>query len=68
MNKAVQNTLLGVIATCLVLITARLYIPEAKANDSHVIERILYCIDGGSIQLSGDSDSLSGSFTTYCDG
>ena len=36
-------------------------IKPAKADDSHIIRRILFCIDGSSI-------SSSGSFSTYCNG
>ena len=36
-------------------------VSPAKADDTYVIQRILYCIDGSSINSSGK-------FTTYCDG
>ena len=55
-----QNTLLGIIAVCLVLITINLYIPDAKADDDYIISTILYCIDGSTIN--------GGSFSTYCNG
>ena len=35
-------------------------VPEAHADDDYVIKRILYCIDGSSIN--------GGTFITYCDG
>ena len=35
-------------------------VPEAHADDDYVIKRILYCIDGSSIN--------GGTLITYCDG
>ena len=47
--NSVQNTLLTIIAICLCLIVIKLYIPDVYADDDHIIERILYCIDGSRI-------------------
>ena len=58
--NSVQNVLLAVIAICLCLLVLKLYIPKAYADDSHIIQRVLYCIDGSTI--SGNR------LTTYCNG
>ena len=55
---SVQNTLLAIIAICLCLIVIKLYTPSLYADDSYIISRILYCIDGSNI--SGDT------LSTYC--
>ena len=59
MKKSTQSYLLGIIAACLVMMTAKLYVPEARADDNYIVERILYCIDGSTI----DNNRI----TTYCD-
>ena len=56
--NSVQNTLLAIIAICLCLIVIKLYTPSVYADDSYIISRILYCIDGSSI--SGNQ------LSTYC--
>tara|TARA_B100000927_G_scaffold200432_1_gene162223 strand:- start:399 stop:602 length:204 start_codon:yes stop_codon:yes gene_type:complete len=56
--NSVQNTLLAIIATCLFLIVIKLNTPNAYADDSYIIERILFCIDGS--RISGDR------LSTYC--
>jgi len=53
--NSVQNTLLAI---CLCLIVIKLYTPNLYADDSYIISRILYCIDGSDI--SGDS------LSTWC--
>ena len=59
MTISIQNALLTIIAICLILITFKFYIADAHADDSHIISRILYCIDGSSIS--------GGTLTTFCD-
>ena len=57
--NSVQNTLLTIIAICLCLIVIKLYIPVVHADDAyHVINRILYCIDGSTIS--------GGTLSTFC--
>jgi hypothetical protein len=56
--NSAQNTLLAIIAICLCLIVIKLYTPKAYADDSHIINRVLFCIDGSTIS--------SGRLTTYC--
>jgi len=41
-----------------------LIVPKVYADDYDVIQRILYCIDGSSIQIDSNGN---GSLTTYCD-
>jgi len=51
---------------------SNLIVPKAYAGDSNVIQRILYCLDHASIELSGDiygsSVDLDGKLITYCNG
>ena len=54
-----QTILLSVIAIFLVLITIKMYIPEAHADDGQIISRILFSIDGSTI-------SGGGRLSTYC--
>ena len=49
---------------------SNLIVPRAYADDYDVINRILYCIDGSGISLSGYVDdgyiNLDGQLQTYC--
>ncbi len=57
-----MKIILSVIAVCLVMITVKLYTPDAEADDRDIIKRILYCIDGSKITNGGTK------FVTYCNG
>ena len=54
-----QTILLSVIEIFLVLITIKMYIPEAHADDGQIISHILFSIDGSTI-------SGGGRLSTYC--
>ena len=57
-----MKIILSVIAVCLVMITVKLYTPDAEADDRDIMKRILYCIDGSKITNGGTK------FVTYCNG
>ena len=54
------KVVLTVIAVSLFSMAAQDYIQPAWADDSYIINRILYCLDGSSIR--------GGRLSTYCNG